>query len=193
MSRHRGSWGVATNFGNVKGEPALGPDEMSDEYGTGDEDRGSSAHPNRGSTGDGNRGSSADDDAAGTESEPARGEGAPDLSELADELAELRSELDAVEDRTVEKPALEAELKRYVRARMRRGRARGWGPYLVLLYGTIMTVAAFRFLDGWFAIGAMLILFLSTLGLYTLFVLVGVGLNLLSVPSRAADAIRRRR
>jgi hypothetical protein len=125
--------------------------------------------------------------------EPERGEGAPDLSEVATELAELREEIDDIDDRTVEKPALEAELKRYVRARMRRGRARGWGPYLVLLYGTVMTVAAFRFLDGWFAIGAMIILFLSTLGLYVLFVLVGLGLNLLSVPRRAVDAVRRRR
>jgi hypothetical protein len=125
--------------------------------------------------------------------EPEERDGAPDLSELAEQLSEIREEVDDIDGRTVEKPALEAELKRYVRARMRRGRARGWGPYLVLLYGTIMTVAAFRYLDGWFAIGAMIILFLSTLGLYTLFVLVGVGLNLLSIPRRTVDAIRRRR
>ena len=125
--------------------------------------------------------------------EPNRGEGAPDLSELAADVREIRENLSELDDRTVEKPALEAELKRYVRERMRRGRARGWGPYLVLLYGTVMVVAAFRFLDGWFAIGAMVVLFLSTLGLYTLFVLVGIGLNLLEYPGKAVDALRRRR
>lgn len=125
--------------------------------------------------------------------EPRRGKGAPDLSEVAREVGQLRESIEELDDRTVEKPTLEAELKRYVRQRMRRNKARGWGPYLVLLYGTVMVVAAFRYLDGWFAIGAMIILFLSTLGLYTLFVLVGVGLNLLSLPGRALDAVRRRR
>jgi len=50
---------------------------------------------------------------------------------------------------------------------MRRGHARGWGPYLVLLYGTVLILGAFSFLDGLYAIAAMLILGLSTLGLYT--------------------------
>jgi hypothetical protein len=125
--------------------------------------------------------------------EPERGEGAPDLAELAEGVDNLRESVERLDDRTVEKPALEAELKRYVRRQTTRRRARGWGPYLVLLYGTVMTVAAFRFLDGWFAIGAMVILFLSTLGLYTLFVLVGLGLNLLGLPRRAVDELRRRR
>lgn len=128
-----------------------------------------------------------------TEHPPNRSTGAPDVSALAEEIEELRESVESLDDRTVEKPEVEAELKRYVRRRMRRGRARGWGPYLVLLYGTVMTIAAFRFLDGWFAIGAMLILFLSTLGLYTLFVLVGIGLNLTALPGRALDAVRRRR
>ncbi len=121
------------------------------------------------------------------------GRPAPDIEELEERVAELRADLDAVDDRTVRKPALEAELKRYVRSRMRRGHARGWGPYLVLLYGTAMVLGAFRWLDGWFAIGAMIVLFLSTLGLYTLFVLVGVGLNVIEVPGRALDAVRDRR
>jgi len=121
------------------------------------------------------------------------GRPAPDIEELAGRVAELRADLDAVDDRTVEKPALEAELKRYVRARMRRGHARGWGPYLVLLYGTVMVLGAFYFLEGLVAIAAMLVLFLSTLGLYTLFVLVGVGLNAIEVPGRALDAVRERR
>jgi len=127
------------------------------------------------------------------ESEPERGEAAPDLAELAERLEELRGSVDQLDDRTVEQPALEAELKRYVRRQTKRRRARGWGPYLVLLYGTVMVVAAFRFLQGWFAIGGMLIAFLSTLGLYTLFVVVGFGLNALGLPRRAVDAVRRRR
>jgi hypothetical protein len=126
-------------------------------------------------------------------SEPERGEAAPDLAELAARLEELRGSVDRLDDRTVEQPALEAELKQYVRQQTTRRRARGWGPYLVLLYGTVMVVAAFRFLQGWFAIGAMVIAFLSTLGLYTLFVLVGLGLNVLGLPRRAVDAVRRRR
>lgn len=138
-----------------------------------------------------------DDDGAADGDEPAaepeRGEGAPDLAELAEGLDDLRESVEQLDDRTVEKPTLEAELKRYVRQQTTRRRARGWGPYLVLLYGTVMTVAAFRFLDGWFAIGAMVILFLSTLGLYTLFVFVGLGLNLLGLPRRAVDEIQRRR
>jgi hypothetical protein len=137
-----------------------------------------------------------------SEGEPERREtvepsGAPDISELERQVEELRADLDDferdVDERTLPKADIEAELKRYVRRRMRRGKARGWGPYLVLLYGTVMTLGAFFFLDGLWAIVAMLVLFLSTLGLYTLFVLVGVGFNALSVPARAADAVRDRR
>lgn len=120
--------------------------------------------------------------------------GAPDISELEAQVEDLRADLDAVEadvtERTVERPQLEDELKRYVRSRMRRGRARGWGPYLVLLYGTVMTLGAFYFLEGLVAIAAMLILFLSTLGLYVLFLVVGVGLNAMGLPRWAIDAVR---
>ena len=123
--------------------------------------------------------------------------GAPDISELEGRVEELRADLDDfqrdVDDRTLPKADVEAELKRYVRRRMRRGKARGWGPYLVLLYGTVMTLGAFFFLDGVWAIVAMLVLFLSTLGLYTLFLIVGIGFNVLSVPGKAADAVRDRR
>jgi YihY family inner membrane protein len=136
-------------------------------------------------------------DAGGSESEGERPRGAPDVAELDERVAELRADLDSFEsdvrERTVEKEGLEAELKRYVRSRVRRGHARGWGPYLVLLYGTVMTLGAFYFLDGVWAILAMLVLFLSTLGLYTLFVVVGVGLNFLDVPGKAVDAVRDRR
>jgi YihY family inner membrane protein len=122
---------------------------------------------------------------------------AADIADLEDRLDEVRADLDAFEsdvrERTVDRPALESELKRYVRRRVRSGRARGWGPYLVLLYGTVMTLGAFVYLRGVYAVLAMLVLFLSTLGLYVVFVAVGLGLGVLSVPGRAADAVRDRR
>lgn len=103
--------------------------------------------------------------------------GAPDVAELAEEVEELRSELDGfeadVDRRTVDRPQLEADLRQYVRSRMRRGKARGWGPYLVLLYGVALSIAAFHYLDGWAAVAAMLVAFTSTLGIYVLFVLFG--------------------
>ncbi|WP_435119368.1 YihY/virulence factor BrkB family protein [Halolamina sp. C58] len=103
--------------------------------------------------------------------------GAPDVAELAEEVDELRSELDGFEDdvqqRTVDKPQLEEDLKAYVRARMRQGKARGWGPYLILLYGVALSLGAFYWLSDWAAVAAMLVAFTSTLGLYVLFVLFG--------------------
>ena len=128
------------------------------------------------------------------ETEPS---GAPDISELEDRVEELRADLDAFEDdvrdRTVEKPKLQEELERYVRSRMRRGHARGWGPYLVLLYGVVLALGAFYLLSGGWAILAMVVTFLSTLGLYVVFVVVGIGLNILDVPGKAVDAVRERR
>ena len=120
---------------------------------------------------------------------------APDIEDLAERVEAVRADLDAfeadVEDRTVDRPELEDDLKAYVRRRMRRGHARGWGPYLVLLYGTVMTLGAFYLLSDLIALVAMIVIFLSTLGLYALFVLVGAGLSLLSTPGRALDAVRR--
>jgi hypothetical protein len=108
-------------------------------------------------------------------------------------VAELRDELDAFEadvaSRTVDRESMESELKRYVRRRVRRGKAHGWGPYLVLLYGTIMTIAVIYspFLgDGW-AIFGMVVIWLSTLGLYVLMVLFGVVFNVLGLPGRLYD------
>ncbi len=115
---------------------------------------------------------------------------APDIAALDRQVDRLQRELDEIADRTVEKPALEAELRRYVRRRMRRGHARGWGPYLVLLYGTVMVLGAFVYLDGLVAIAAMIVLFLSTLGLYTLFVIVGLGLNAAGYPGKLIDLAR---
>jgi YihY family inner membrane protein len=131
-----------------------------------------------------------DDTRGDTEPSPA-----PDIDDLADRVDEVRADLDAfeadVEDRTVDRPELEAELKEYVRRRVRRGHARGWGPYLVLLYGTVMTIGAFYLLSDLIALVAMVVIFLSTLGLYVLFVLFGFGLSLLGKPGRALDAVRR--
>ncbi len=128
--------------------------------------------------------------------EAERPRGAPDVAALEAEVSRLRGRLEEfetdVERRTVDRPELESELKGYVRARMRRGHARGWGPYLVLLYGTVLTLGAFTLLDGVYAIAAIVVLGLSTLGLYTLFVVVGVGLNLLETPGKALDYARQR-
>ena len=124
--------------------------------------------------------------------------GAPDIEQLDRRVEELRSDLAEfeadIEERTVDRPTLKADLERYVRGRLRRGKARGWGPYLVLLYGTAATIAAFYFLDDdLLAVAAMVIIYLSTLGLYALFVVFGVGLNALGVPGRFVDWIRDRR
>ncbi len=104
-------------------------------------------------------------------------EGEPADDELRAELRDLREEVAALEDRlenrTVHRDAIERDLRQYVRERVRRGKARGWGPYLVLLYGTAMTIGAFVELGGGWAIFAMVVIWLSTLGLYTLMVVVG--------------------
>jgi len=110
-----------------------------------------------------------------------------DIAELRRELDRFESEID---DRTVHRDDLETNLKGYVRRRQRRGHARGWGPYLVLLYGTIMTLGAFFFLSGGWAVLAMVIIWLSTLGLYALMVLVGVTFTAAGLPGRLRDAFR---
>lgn len=122
---------------------------------------------------------------------------ARELDRLETAVYDMHGELSrferAVDERTVKRPTLEADLRRYVRQRMRRSRARGWGPYLVLLYGTVMTIGAFYKLDGGWAILAMIVLWLSTLGLYALMLIVGAGLRLIGVPMRLRDAIANRR
>ncbi len=110
------------------------------------------------------------------------------------ELEELRERIEGfesdIEDRTVHREELEGDLKRYVRGRIRRGHARDWGPYLILLYGTVMTVGAFVFLGGGWAVLAMIIVWLSTLGLYALMVIVGLTAGALALPGRVADGLR---
>jgi YihY family inner membrane protein len=109
------------------------------------------------------------------------------------ELDRLYDELDRFEERfedgVVHREEIEEDLQRYVRGRMRRGKARGWGPYLVLLYGTAMTLGAFYFLAGGWAILAMLVVWLSTLGLYALMLLVGVGVGAVGLPGRLRDRL----
>ena len=111
-----------------------------------------------------------------------------------EELAELRAELDELEaqidERTLHRDEVERDLKRYVRRRVRRGHATGWGPYLVLLYGTVMTLGAFYFLSGVWAIAAMLVIWLSTLGLYVVMAAVGLTVKGLGLPGRLLDRIR---
>jgi membrane protein len=109
-----------------------------------------------------------------------------ELRELRRRLAEFEEE---VEERTVDRGELEGDLKRYVRSRMRAGKAHGWGPYLVLLYGTAMTLGAFYLLSGGWAVLAMLVVWLSTLGLYVLMLLVGVGVGALSLPGKLRDRL----
>ena len=106
-----------------------------------------------------------------------------DLAEMRERIEEFETE---IEERTVHREELEQELRGYVRQRTRRGRARGWGPYLVLLYGTAMTLGAFFFLGGLLAILAMLVIWLSTLGLYLLMVIIGVTSTALGLPGRIA-------
>ena len=111
-----------------------------------------------------------------------------------EELAELRAELEELEGRidekTLHRDEVESDLKRYVRRRVRRGHATGWGPYLVLLYGTVMTLGAFYFLSGFWAIAAMLVIWLSTLGLYVVMAAVGLAVKGLGLPGRLLDRIR---
>jgi hypothetical protein len=106
---------------------------------------------------------------------------------LRADLEDLRADLD---EKTKNRADLESDLRQYVRRRQRRGHARGWGPYLVLLYGTVMTLGAFVYLDGGWAILAMLVVWLSTLGLYTLMLLVGWAGAALGLPGRLLGRLR---
>jgi len=113
-----------------------------------------------------------------------------DRSELADLRRRLEEFEEEIEDRTVHREELESDLRAYVRRRQRRGHARGWGPYLVLLYGTVMTLGAFVLLQGVWAVLAMVVVWLSTLGLYALMVVVGLTVTAAGVPGRLRDAVR---
>jgi len=112
---------------------------------------------------------------------------APDILALDREVRALRERL---EERTVDRDDLEGDLRAYVRSRLRRGHARGWGPYLVLLYGTAMTLGAFVELEGGWAILAMVVVWLSTLGLYVLMILAGAAVGAAGVSGRLLDRLR---
>jgi hypothetical protein len=53
-----------------------------------------------------------------------------------------------------------------------------------------MTLGAFYFLNGVWAVLAMVVIWLSTLGLYTLMVLVGVTFTVAGLPGRLRDTVR---
>ena len=118
-----------------------------------------------------------------------------EVDDLRERIDALRRELESfetdVEERTIHRSEIESELRGYVRSRVRRGHARGWGPYLVLLYGTAMTVGAFYMLTGGWAILAMFVIWLSTLGLYTLMLVVGAVYGVASLPVRGIRKLRR--
>ena len=118
-----------------------------------------------------------------------------EVADLRDQVDSLRRDLESfevdVEERTLHRSEIESELRGYVRSRVRRGHARGWGPYLVLLYGTAMTIGAFYLLTGGWAILAMIVVWLSTLGLYALMLIVGVTFGVLSLPVRGVRKLRR--
>ena len=120
--------------------------------------------------------------------------GEPRSDDTVEKIEALRAEIDRLEDeiddRTVHRESVESDLRRYVRRRVRRGHAHGWGPYLVLLYGTVMTLGAFYFLGGGWAVLAMLVIWLSTLGLYALMLLVGVTFKIVGTPGRLLDRLR---
>lgn len=118
------------------------------------------------------------------------GDDGSDGRDLEEAIANLREDLDAIEARTVHRDEVEGDLRRYVRRRLRRGHARGWGPYLVLLFGTAMTIGAFYYLRGAWAILAMLVIWLATLGLYVLMVISGLALGLASGSRRLVEAVR---
>lgn len=124
------------------------------------------------------------DDADGGTGEARRRE---DIADLRAEIDELQTRID---ERTLHRNEIERDLKRYVRKRVRRGHAAGWGPYLVLLYGTVMTLGAFYFLSGWVAFLSMIVIWLSTLGLYVLMTLIGVTVNAVGIPGKLLEKIR---
>ena len=112
-----------------------------------------------------------------------------DLEALYDELDRFE---DRIDDRTLHREEIERDLKKYDRARIRRGKARGWGPYLVLLYGTAMTLGAFYVLSSGWAVLAMLVIWLSTLGLYALMLVVGTTVAAAGLPGRLKDRFESR-
>jgi len=115
---------------------------------------------------------------------------AAELGATREQLADLESRVD---EKTVHRDDVTAELKRYVRARQRRGHATGWGPYLVLLYGTAMSLGAFYYLGGWVVIAALVVVWLSTLGLFVVMLLAGALIGAGRTLGRARDIVGKLR
>lgn len=168
--------GVSNDGTSDDGRPASGPDGGGAQ--TDDRERPADANPGNddpdGTTdddpGDGDPGGGGPGRPGGG-SDPERVEAlAEELQATREDLAELESR---VEDRTVHRDDIRAELRRYVRARQRRGHATGWGPYLVLLYGTAMSLGAFYYLGGPWVIASLIVVWLSTLGLFVVMMITG--------------------
>jgi hypothetical protein len=89
-----------------------------------------------------------------------------DLAALRTDIARTVSELNEHLNNQ-DQEQIEQDLKQYIRTRQRHNSARKRGPYLVLLYGISMTIAAFYFLHGWIAVYAMLIAGFSIIGIFS--------------------------
>jgi len=120
-----------------------------------------------------------------------------DEDDVRSELDRLWEELEGLEDhvegRTVSREAFEADMRRYVRWKLRKGHVTGWGPYVVLLYGTGMTLGAFYYLESIWAILAMVVVWLSTLGLYVVMVALGIGIGGVRFAWKYLDKVRSMR
>ena len=168
------------------GDRSAGDDGDADDAGPAEGDDAGAADGDEAGAGDGDGGDGGDPGGWREGGEDPRDRTDAGFRDELDRLWEDLEELEThVQDKTVSRSSLESELRSYVRWRVRRGHARGWGPYLVLLYGTVMTLGAFYYLDGIYAILAMIVLWLSTLGLYTLMIIVGAGIGLLRVVAKA--------
>jgi len=180
--------------------PSSGPGgaDGSDGSGGADGTGGSGGTGGTGGSGGGGSGGPGGPGAPGGSDEPYRRDVDPERVEyLASELADLQAEFDELEDqvgdKTVHRDDIEAELRRYVRARQRKGHATGWGPYLVLLYGVFMTLGAFYYLGNVWAILAMIVVWLSTLGLYVFMAVFSTGITLTRRVAALRDIVGRRR
>ena len=182
-----------TNANASNSDSGSSADHNDDDDGDGDQpaaDHNAEANANSNTTPD----SGPDTDSAIGSADPAADRPPRADAVTQTEIDELRRELDTLEadldDRTVHRDEIKSELQQYVRRRVRRGRARGWGPYLVLGYGTAMTLGAFAFLSGGWAVLAMLVVWLSTLGLYTVMVVTGLTLSVAGAPGRLLERLR---
>lgn len=176
-------------------------DDRGSEEDVGDDEDGDREEPAAGREGGAGEEIVADAETAGASgtadgaAERTAGATEEEVEDLRAQVDSLRRDLESfevdVEERTLHRSEIESELRGYVRSRVRRGHARGWGPYLVLLYGTAMTIGAFYLLTGGWAILAMIVVWLSTLGLYALMLIVGVTFGVLSLPVRGVRKLRR--